>query len=66
MFIISILKLLLNINSLLISPIGYIESVSLNWSRLFSISPIYSLTMNLSILVSLMKECLRVGCLVVK
>ena len=66
MFIISILNLLLNINSLLILPTGYIDSVSLSWSRLFSISAIYIFIMNLSILDSLIKECLRVGCLVVR
>ena len=40
MFIIYILNLLLNINSFLILPIGYIESVSDNCCKLFSVSVI--------------------------
>ena len=50
MFIIYILNLLLNINSLLILPTGYIESVSYNCCKLFAISVIYFLIMNLFIL----------------
>ena len=49
MFIIYILNLLLNINSLLILPTGYIEFVSYNCCKLFSISVIYILIMNLFI-----------------
>ena len=48
MFIIYILNLLLNINSFLILPIGYIESVSDNCCKLFFI-----LFINLSIFDSL-------------
>ena len=53
MFIISILNLLLNINSFFILPTGYIESVSDHCCKLFSISVIYFLIMNLSIFDSL-------------
>ena len=57
--------MLLNINSLLILPIGYIEYVSFSWSRLFSISAIYFLIMNLSILDERVSKDWLIGCKIV-